>query len=397
MEKVSVVKCQSYEQGLVDEKIEEAVNLLGGIEKFVKKGQKVALKVNLLMKATPEKAMTTHPAIVEAVVKLVQKAGATPIIVDSAGGPFTAGYMNSIYEASGLKDVAQKTNCELNQNFNFVEVTHPNAVLGFKFNVISCIAEADCVINLCKLKTHSFTGYTNAVKNLFGIIPGLSKVEMHGKYRDLEQFVNFLFDIYSYIKPKLVLNITDAVVGMEGFGPSNGTPKQIGAIIASADAVSCDVVATKIINLNPISTPIIKTAIARNFINPELEVEALGESFENMIVKDFKTIEPNNFKPYANYVPQFLQSTVHRLMTKRPVIPAKKCRGCAKCFNHCPVKAITMVKTKKQKSIAKIDYNKCIRCYCCQELCPFGVVKVKSGLIYKLIHSRDKKRSTVKK
>ena len=138
MEKVSVVKCQSYEQGLVDEKIEEMVNLLGGIEKFVKKGQKVALKVNLLMKATPEKAMTTHPAIVEAVVKLVQKAGATPIIVDSAGGPFTSGYMNSIYEASGLKDVAQKTNCELNQNFNFVEVTHPNAVLGFKFNVISC-------------------------------------------------------------------------------------------------------------------------------------------------------------------------------------------------------------------------------------------------------------------
>lgn len=393
---VAIIKCESYNQELVDAKVKEAVDLLGGIEKFVKPKQKVALKVNLLMKATPEKAMTTHPAVVEAVVKLVQSVGAIPVIVDSAGGPFNATYMNSIYSASGLKDVAEKTNCEINQNFNFVEVQNPNAKVGFKFNIVSEIENADCIINLSKLKTHSFTGFTNAVKNMFGVIPGLTKVEMHGKYRDLPTFIDFLLDIHTYLGDKLVLNICDAIIGMEGFGPSNGTPKQIGVILAGSNAVCVDIIAAKLITINPFNTPIIKGAISRRLIDENLTVNTLGENVEKLIVADFKTVEPNNFKPYANYVPKFLQSTVHKLMTKRPTISKHKCKGCGKCFEHCPAKAITMQTTKSGKRFAQIDYNKCIRCYCCQELCPFGVVKIKSGLVYKMVHAKDKKKNKIK-
>ena len=389
--KVSLVKCDSYDYSQTLSAVQNALNLLGGLDKFIKKGQRVALKVNLLMKATPEKAMTTHPAVVYAVAKLVKDFGATPFIVDSAGGPFTAGYINGIYSASGLKQVADDLNIELNQNFEYLEVDNPSAKVGYKFPIVKSINDADVVINLSKLKTHSFTGYTNAVKNMFGIIPGLTKVEMHGKYRDLETFTNFLFDIHTYLGEKLVLNITDAVIGMEGYGPSNGSPKQIGAIIAGKNAVNVDYVATQIIGLTPERTPTLKTAIARNLLKENPKLEVLGEKVSDMLVKDFKTIEPNNFKPYANYVPSFLQNTVHRLMTKRPVISKLKCKGCKKCHDHCPVKAIVMQKKNNGKLYAKIDYNKCIRCYCCQELCPFGIVKVKSGLVYKLVHLKDKK------
>lgn len=388
---VSLVKCNTYNQEEVDKAVKNAIDLLGGIENFVKPNQTVALKVNLLMKATPERAMTTHPAIVEAVAKLVLQAGGKPFIVDSAGGPFTSGYINNIYTASGMKAVADKLHIPLNQDFSFEEVENPCAKVGFKFPIVSAIKNADVIFNLSKLKTHSFTGYTNAVKNMFGVIPGLTKVEMHGKYRDLDTFMDFLFDIHTYLGNKLVLNITDAVIGMEGFGPSNGTPKQVGAIIVGQNAVCVDVVATKLITLTPQNTPCIKKAIERGLITEDLPVQVLGEKVEDMLAKDFKTIEPNNFKPYANYVPKFLQGTVHRLMTKRPVISKHQCKGCGKCHDHCPAKAITMCTTKQNKKFAQINYNKCIRCYCCQELCPFGVVKVKSGIVYKLVHHKDKK------
>lgn len=388
---VALVRCQTYQQEEVDVALEKALGLLGGLKKFVKKGQRVALKVNLLMKATPEKAMTTHPAVVMACAKQVLALGATPFIVDSAGGPFTPGYIGGIYNASGMKMVAESLGIELNQNFQHKEVDCPKANVGFTFPIITAIEEADVIINLSKLKTHSFTGYTNAVKNMFGVIPGLAKVEMHGKYRELDTFMDFLFDIHTYLGKKLVLNITDAVVGMEGFGPSNGEPREIGALVVGANAVCVDVVATRLINLTPNHTPIIKKAIARGIIAPNLPVNVLGEKIEDMVIKTFKTIEPNNFKPYANYVPRFLQGTVHRLMTKRPVIAKIKCKGCKKCHDHCPAKAITMYPKKDGKQYAKINYNKCIRCYCCQELCPFGIVKVKSGIVYKLVHLKDKK------
>lgn len=384
-EPVALVKCPSYEQAEVSLAVKNAIDLLGGLDNFVKPGQKVALKVNLLMKATPDRAMTSHPTVVFAVAQLVKKVGGIPFIVDSAGGPFTSGYMNNIYSASGMEIVAKDLEICLNQDFSFREVENSNAKVGLKFPIVKAIDEADVIINISKLKTHSFTGYTNAVKNMFGVVPGLSKVEMHGKYRDLNTFSDFLIDIHTYLGDKLVLNITDAVVGMEGFGPSNGSPKQIGAILASTNAFNLDAVACKLITINPNQTPILKKAIERGFWSGEMP-EVLGEDWETMVVKDYQTVEPNNAKPYANYIPKFLQGTVQRVMTKRPYIPKNQCRGCGKCCQHCPAKAITMEQKKDAKTYAKIDYAKCIRCFCCQELCPFGVVKVKSGLIYKLIH-----------
>ena len=391
--RVALCKCDDYEQTKVDAAVERAISLLGGMEQFVKAGQTVVIKANMLMKCDVEKCATTHPSVVEAVGKLAKQAGAARIIIaDSAGGPFTEGYMNSIYKSSGLKDVAERNGFEMNANFDTYSVNMPEAKVGKHFLICDCLQQADVIINVCKLKTHTFTGYTNAIKNMFGAIPGLAKVEMHGQFRTLDVFGDFLIDVWNYFGNKIVLNVADAVMAMEGAGPSNGTPRKIGAIFAGVNPAAVDVVGLKLMNIEPNTMPFMQTAVERGYIDKDLSTEIVGDSVDELAVPDFQTVTPNNFKPFANYIPQWLQGTVHRLMTQRPVISKKKCKGCKKCYEHCPMKAISMVKTRNSPvPKAKIDYSKCIRCYCCQELCPFGVVKVKSGFVYKMFHIGTKK------
>ena len=394
MEKVSLIKCADYNQENIDLAVKQAIDNLGGIENFVKPNQIVILKANLVGKYNIEKAATTHPSVVGAVGKLCKKAGAKRVIIaDSAGGPFTEGYMNGIYKATGMQQVAEEFGLELNQNFNSLKISCPTAKVGKNFEICECLEQADVIINVTKLKTHCFTGMTNSIKNMFGAIPGLAKVEMHGQFRTLDVFGDFLFDILEYFKDKLVLNVTDAVIGMEGAGPTSGTPRQIGAILAGSNPVCVDAISAKLINLDPLGVPNIATGVDRGYLNNLDEIEVLGENVDNLVVKDYKTVVPDGYKPLVNYVPKCMQNTMHKLMTRRPVIKRKECKGCRKCYEHCPVKAISMEQRKGEKiAKANIDYNKCIRCFCCQELCPFGVVKVKSGLGYKIIHLKKNKK-----
>ncbi len=387
---VSITGCENYEEDKVFVAVKQCIDNLGGIDKFVKSGQKVALKVNLLMKAVPSKCATTHPAVVGSVARLCREIGAEVIIVDSAGGPFNATYMNAIYKASGMLDVSSKYEVELNQNYDFINVRNEQAVVAKSFDILKTLYDADCIINLCKLKTHAFTGFTNAVKNMFGAIPGLTKVEMHGKYRDISTFCDFLYDINTYFGDKIVLNISDAVDAMEGEGPSNGRPRHIGIIGASNNPIALDIVGVKLMNADPLSMPTIIKAQERGLIQ-DLDIKIVGEDIDNYVVKDFDFVVPNLNKPFANYVPQSLQKFIQKIMTQRPKIVQKHCKGCQKCFNHCPVHAISMIE-KNGKKIALIDYDKCIKCFCCQELCPFGVIKIKSGVVYKLVHINTKKR-----
>ena len=157
--------------------------------------------------------------------------------------------------------------------------------------------------------------------------------------------------------------------------------------------MAVDVVGAKLMNYDPSTLPNIMTGVNRGYLDSNLNVTVLGEKIEDLKVCDYQTVVPNNYRPFAHTMPQWMQPIVHRLTTQRPHVNRRKCRGCKKCFEHCPVKAISMVPTKKGKlSKAKFDYNKCIRCYCCQELCPFGLVKVKSGIVYKIMHIGSNKR-----
>ena len=177
---------------------------------------------------------------------------------------------------------------------------------------------------------------------------------------------------------------------MEGDGPTRGTPRKINAIILGQNPASVDVVGAKIMNVEPKSIPTITVAQKRGYLDENLTFDVLGDKVEDFVIKDYKSIMPNEYTPFATSMPKFLQRPLSKWMSQRPIIKPKKCKGCSKCALHCPVKAIEM-KDRKGGKYAKVDYTKCIRFFCCQELCPFGVVKIKDGWIYKLKHRKDKK------
>ena len=397
--RVSLVACDNYDQALIDEKIKETFDNLGGIDSFVKKGQVVVLKPNLVSAKTPDAAVTTHPSIVEAVAKLVLKAGAGKcIIADSAGGPYTKGFMHGIMRTAGMMDAADKSGAEISEDFSAYEVETPEARVGKKYSVLGVLQDADVIINLCKLKTHSFTGYSGAVKNMFGAIPGMAKVEMHGKFQNLTNFNNFIYDVQDYFKPKLALHLMDAVVGMEGPGPTAGTPRHIGAIIAGKNPLACDIVGLQLIGFNDMLTnPTIKVGIERGYLGEDLSTDVVGNreaDFEKIV--NYKQVAISEFQPLVPNVPRWVLRLLHWGTTQRPVVSRSKCKGCKKCAEHCPAKAIEMTQYKKgkQPNKVKFKYNQCIRCYCCQELCPFGLVKVKSGPLHRFFRA---KKSKVKK
>ncbi|MBQ7602693.1 MAG: DUF362 domain-containing protein [Clostridia bacterium] len=391
MNKVALFGCDEYQFDKVFDAVKKSVDALGGIQSFVKKDQLVVLKVNLVIKFAPERAATTHPLVVAAISRLCQEAGAKVVIADSAGGPFNDKYMGAIYKATGMVDASLQYGFEICNNYNSYTAKFDDAKVAKEFEIMEILQKADVIINVCKLKSHSFTGITNGVKNMFGAIPGLQKVQMHGKYQTLENFSNMLYDIWGYFGNKLALTISDAVIGMEGEGPTNGNPRKIGAIMASTNPVAIDVVGAQIMNVDPNTMPTISVGIKRGYLQNANDFEIVGDKLDGFVLKDFDKRIPNMYTPFSTTVPKWFQPILHNLTTQRPSVHKNKCLGCATCARHCPVGAICMETRKNGKKYAKFDYTKCIRCFCCQELCPFGIVKVKTGVLYRFLKKTKKK------
>lgn len=364
--------CPDYNDQ-VEIKLREGLSELGGISAFVKPGQRVLLKVNMLMKKRPEEAVTTHPSVVEAAVRLVQEAGGIPIIGDSPGGPYNQNTLQGIYSRSGLSEVAQRTGAELNQDFGQTVKSFPEGRVIKSLTITNCAAEADVVIAISKLKTHGMMTFTGAVKNLFGVIPGLLKVEYHFKMPDLMDFARLLIDIAQFIKPEL--SIMDAIVGMEGDGPSAGQPRQIGALLLSTDPFALDVAATDLIGLKPEKVPTIRAARERGLVSRPVEIDLKGDPRSLWNIENFHVPKNNVSINFLDRFPLPGKKARRFLLDRlrpRPVFHHDKCMGCNHCLESCPPKALAM---NNQKHPA-VDLDICIRCFCCQELCPCQAVEI---------------------
>ncbi|MHB1653612.1 MAG: DUF362 domain-containing protein [Desulfitobacteriaceae bacterium] len=362
--------CPEY-TAAVENTLRVGLQELGGISKFVKPGQRVLLKVNLLMKKRPEEAVTTHPSVVEATVRMVQEVGGIPIIGDSPGGPYTAAALNAIYSRSGLREVAERTGAILNENFGQTVVSHPEGRISKSLTLTNSVIDADVVITLSKLKTHGMMTFTGAVKILFGVIPGLLKAEYHFKMANTKDFANLLVDITTYIKP--ALSIMDGIVGMEGEGPSAGQPRNIGALLVSEDPFALDVVATNLVGLKPEKVPTIMAARERGLTSRMEEVELKGDDRSLWRIQDF-VIPKSSGVNFLDMAP--LPESVRRFLTNRvrprPKFNHEVCIGCQDCVDSCPSKAVTMNEDKRPV----VDLEACIRCFCCQELCPQKAVEI---------------------
>lgn len=377
---VSVVGCSSYQEDEVTRSIQQSLANLGGIQSFVHPGDHVVIKPNFIGRKSPDEAATTHPSVIEAVVLAVQKAGGTVTIAESPGGPYTPAILKHLYDTCGATAIAEKTGCELNMDTSYETVVY-NGKIRREFSIISPIIKADKVISISKLKTHTMTSYTGAVKNLFGTIPGLYKAQYHFERPQKDTFCSMLVDLCQYVNP--CLSIMDGIVAMEGNGPTSGTPRKVGAIIASASPYELDVVASHIVHFKEEEILTITECMARG-LTPHYEaIELLGDDPNMFLVKDFKRAQGGDISFLKRiHLPDGLTRHINKMATAKPVFDKKMCVGCGECARCCPPKAITLVNHYPQ-----VDFEKCIKCFCCQELCPKHAVSAKRNFLFdKLFH-----------
>ncbi len=376
---VAVERCSTYEINYLTKKINKLFLNIEYIKKIIKPGMTVALKPNLLTRKKPELAVTTHPHIVQAVVEIIHKMGAKVIIVDSPGGPNSINYLKSVYKNTGMEDVSKKTGAILNYNLDKVDIEFRAGKQFRKISILKTINEADFIINLPKLKTHGLTLMTCSVKNIFGTIPGLIKGEYHLNLVEVNQFASFLVDLALLIRPGLT--IVDAVVGMEGEGPSAGTPKETGYLFASKNIFNLDLVSAKIIGINPQKVPTIKESMKRGLCADGFQkLNLVGTEIKEVKYKLPKTLNQIDFKEsMGNKIPKVFLSKIYDWLKPKPVFDEEICVRCGVCKESCPSEAI-IIKDKPE-----VDLEKCIRCYCCQELCPKNAVEISYPWLGKLL------------
>lgn len=382
--RVYVVQCPDYSQ--VEKKMDELLSMMGGIHQFAKPDEKIVLKVNLLQPAKPEQALSTHPTVVSAVARMTKKSGANPVIADSPG----AGYrynektLNTLYRRCEMFKAAEEAGIEVNLDTTYQPVSFPEGKLIKHFEVITPVVHADGVFNLCKLKTHLFMSMTGAVKNNFGVIPGLAKPGYHANLHDKSRFAEMLLDLAEYVSPRL--SIMDAVIGMEGDGPgSAGIPRQVGLLLGSRNQLALDVVAAEIIGLRREYNPVLLAAEKRGLSPTRLEeVQLIGPKIPEIRISDYKfpstIFEGMGLGPLP-WWQKLLQPLFRNGMSRAPQILKDTCIGCGICCDSCPMQAITIIENKRK--YASIEDKRCIRCYCCHELCPEKAVELQGSLLYR--------------
>jgi len=382
MSEVSIVKCFSYDEDLVFRKLKELISNLGGIEKFIKKGERILLKPNLVSPKEPERAITTHPAVLKAIIKLVKEAGAVPYVGDSPIGSFEKNgsgrlmKIDKFWERTGIKKVCDEEEAKM-VSFESSGVKEFNSSLKkIKIHISRKIFEFDAVINLPKLKTHSLTLLTGAIKNLFGTVPGIRKAEYHKQAVTPKNFSYILVDIFEIVGPKL--NIVDGITAMDGDGPSNGRVIKPGILVAGGDALSVDVILADILGIKKEKIEYLKIAMERGLGEGEKErIFVKGEKLDSVKIRDSK--KPKNF--YMYYIPQWLMDFLGKFVWARPKINKNTCIKCKKCMLNCPMEAIYIC----EDTTLEIDYSKCINCLCCQESCEYSSVDIELSPLAKLI------------
>ncbi len=368
--RVSIVKCKNYEPSLVQEATRKAIDLLGGVSIFIKPQSRVLVKPNLLMAKEPESGVDTHPEVVRAVIEILKEINCKIFVGD---GPSVWGNqienVDDVYERSGIKRVCEEEKVSL--------VEFDKRRWRGKFPLTTWLDNCDYLVNVPKFKTHDLTVLTCAIKNLFGLVSGTYKTELHKKYFDKEPFAKILVDIYQETKP--ALTVVDGIIAMEGDGPATGGKlRNLNLLLASSDCVSLDSVMALIMGLEPFDILTTKEAASRGLGIADISyIEILGEKLEEVMADSFLLPTTSSFK---KNIPRPVINLAKKLIKYYPCVERDNCIRCAACIQACPNKAISM---KNERII--FDYSKCIACFCCQEACPASAIKVKKSVFAKII------------
>lgn len=376
---VYVVKCENYNEEIVRNTLLEVFSNICADE-FIKPGMKIGIKVNLVTAMKPDKAVTTHPTMVSELCKIISQMGAFPIVGDSPGGIFNPAVLKRIYSVTGM-DESEQYGAILNFNCEKKQGHFKQAKSAKTFEYTAWLDDVDLIINFSKLKTHAMMGLSAAVKNMFGSVPGTTKPEYHLRFPQEERFADMLIDLIEYFKP--CLNIVDAVIGMEGNGPTAGNPRYIGAVIAGVSPYNVDMVCSEIVGAKTKEVSTITAAQKRGLCPDNLsEINVIG-NIDEIKIDDFELIHTHKgvefFFDDESIIGKAMHSISKSVLNSTPLPKKAMCIGCEKCREICPAKAIIM-----KNAIPIIDRKKCIRCFCCQEFCLTGAMKVHRPILAKI-------------
>lgn len=376
MAHVSLQRCTSYKNKELRDCIEQSIYNINFDTDLFKKSR-IALKPNLLAPSPTENAVTTHKEFFRAVVQVIKSFGGKPVLLES---PATAS-IERVIKKNGYDEIIRDEKITIADTSKVKTIRFEGAHRFQEFEISRCFFDVDLIVNLPKFKTHGITYITGAMKNLFGVIPGLKKGKLHLKASKKDDFSDLLVDLYSCLLygfevEKIFLHIMDAVIGMEGQGPgSGGTPRFIGVILASTDAIALDYIVTMLVGLDPNKVRTITSASSRGLgCASSHSINFSGDPFNSFLI--------SNFKPPMSGLGKGLIARLSdsRFMQKfikdRPVPNKTNCTLCLECMKICPAEAISR---NKKKPVPEYDYNKCIRCYCCHEVCPEDAIDIKTG------------------
>lgn len=381
MDKVIVKSVQNYEYDAVYASIKE-IMIQGELQKLVKDTSKILIKPNMLSKNKPENAVTTNPMILDCVIGVLNEFGALNkniTVADSSGGPSNSKILQSNYRVCGFTDITEKHKVNLYTELEGVKVK-TDGILVKEFEIIKPAVESDIIINLPKFKTHVMTGMTGAVKNLFGVVPGLKKAEFHMRFPEKENFSNMIVDLCETIKPEFT--IVDGIFGMEGDGPSGGQIRNFGLLIGGTNPYNIDLYISHIMGFKPEELPILSSAIKRGLCSEEFNNDMILGNIELCNpIENF--LRPNSYSvDFSDKMPRAIRwatPSIERLLAPKPKINRNICIGCGKCRDICPQHTIE-IKDKK----AYISRKGCIKCFCCHEMCPEKAIEIKHSIFFNI-------------
>jgi len=372
---VAVARCPSYEPQGLSRALEIALRSMGGLSSIIKSGTRVFVKINHLSPLSPpERAILTHPAFTHEVLRLLLELGAKATVGDDIHTPETDGFLKSGYRAVCSELGVRLVNLK---ETGFSEVKVRGEVLE-KVYIARPVLEADAIVNLPKLKTHSFTIFTGAVKNMYGVIPHGLRLEYHRRFIRNDVFSRMLVDLFSCVPPQL--NVMDAVLAMEGEGPSAGFPRKVGLILASKDAVALDAAASRVIGFDSHAIPTTAIAHARGLgVGDIRRVRILGPGLEEVTVSGFKH-SAAAVGLFRRWLPSMLYAYLQGQLVLVPEVRPQRCEACMECLRMCPCQAISMT-----GDAAFIDKKNCIHCLCCHEVCHQRAIQLKQLPVGRLL------------
>ncbi len=356
-------RCAEYDPDIL-------YNLISDIYRTCKapevKNKKVLLKPNILTDSDPSKCVSTHPAVVEAMIRFLQDNDAEVFVGDSPSVHFR-GFRA---EKSGIFQVCEKTGAIWT---DFIRNPSEKPLRKGSIKIASIVNEVDLIISMPKLKNHELVYFTGAIKNTLGLVPGFSKAKQHALHHDRISFSSFLVDLTESVTPHF--SLMDGIMGMEGPGPGQGFPVRTGVLLGSSNPVALDIIASTIAGYDPLDIPTSAIALKRGrwLKNPD-DIIFDGPDLKTLIKNDFKKIPVSGNE---NISIKFLKNRIRFLkkLERRPVFIHENCTGCLSCIKICPANAITMHSEKKNHVVLKDA--KCIRCYCCSEVCQSNAVEIR--------------------